>query len=192
MNLKHYILATGICLIAIAPAQAAPQNLIINGGFEQIKNGQATGWDITENQGVVESTFPAEKDSGQVALIRFLKWDPHGAYLTQNVIVKPNTPYRLSLKARMDTGNIRFAISGGDGEDKVSVVKYGRTSYLSMYPFFWDESWSKYLVFTPNEWRDVTIDFNSGNATSVSVSFGAYQRAGTYSFDDVSLVEIQK
>ena len=85
-----------------------------------------------------------------------------------------------------------FAISGGDGEDKVSVVKYGRTSYLSMYPFFWDESWSKYLVFTPNEWRDVTIDFNSGNATSVSVSFGAYQRAGTYSFDDVSLVEIQK
>jgi hypothetical protein len=190
MNLKHYIPATGICLIAIAPANAAPQNLITNGNFEQVKNGQAADWNVTENPGVVENSFPTEKSFGHIALTKFLKWDAHGAYFTQSVTVKPQTQYRLSLKARMDTGNIRFAVSGGDGEDKVNVVEYGRASHLSMYPFFWDEAWSKYLVFEPNEWRPVTINFNSGNATSVYVSFGAYQRAGTYSFDDVSLVEI--
>jgi len=192
MNVNHYILATGICLMTMAPAHAAPQNLITNGNFEQVKNGQATGWNITENPGVVESTFPAEKDSGHVALIHFLKWDAHGAYLMQHVTVKPHTQYRLSLKARMDTGNIRFAISGGEGEEKVSVVEYGRAAHLSMYPFFWDDAWSKYLVFTPNKWRPVTIDFDSGNAASVNVAFGAYQRAGMYSFDDVTLVEIDQ
>jgi hypothetical protein len=192
MHLKHHLLAAGICLMAIAPAHAGPQNLITNGDFEQVKNRQAAGWDITRNPGVVESTFPEEKDFGHVGFIQFLKWDAHGAYFTQNVTVKPHTQYRLSLKARMDTGNIRFGISGGEGNDKVNIAEYGRVSHLSMYPFFWDEAWSKYLVFTPNEWRTVTIDFNSGNATSVYVSFGAYQRAGTYSFDDVSLVEISK
>jgi len=192
MHLKHHILAAGICLMAVAPAHAAPQNLIVNGDFEQIKNGQASGWNVTANSDVVKSTFPTEKNFGHVALTQFRKWDAHGAYFTQSVTVKPHTQYRLSLKARMDTGNIRFAISGGEGEEKVNAVEYGRASHLSMYPFFWDEAWAKYLVFTPNEWRTVTIDFNSGNATSVAVSFGAYQRAGTYSFDDVSLMEIQK
>jgi hypothetical protein len=189
MNLKYYILATGICLIAIAPAHAAPQNLITNGDFEQVKNGQAIGWDATNNPGVVENSFPTEKDFGHVALIRFLKWDAHGAYFTQNVTVKPHTQYRFSLKACMDTGNIRIAVSGGEGNDKVNIVEYGRAAFLSMYPLFWDEAWSNNLVFISNEWRPVTIDFNSGNATSVNVSFGAYQRAGTYSFDDASLVE---
>ena len=184
--------AIGACLLMTASANAAPQNLIANGNFEQVKNGQAADWNVTENPGVVENSFPTENGFGHIALTKFLKWDAHGAYFTQSVTVKPHTQYRLSLKARMNTGNIRFAVSGGDGEDKVNLVEYGRASHLSMYPFFWDEAWSKYLVFEPNEWRPVIIDFNSGNATSVYVSFGAYQRAGTYSFDDVSLVEIQK
>lgn len=191
-NLLHCALATSLCLLATASANAAPQNLITNGNFEQVKNDQAVGWNVTENLGVVENSFPIENGFGHIALTKFLKWDAHGAYFTQSVTVKPHTQYRLSLKARMDTGNIRFALSGGDGEDKVNLVEYGRASHLSMYPFFWDEAWSKYLVFEPNEWRPVIIDFNSGNATSVNVSFGAYQRAGTYSFDDVSLIEIQK
>jgi hypothetical protein len=189
-NLLHCALAISVCLLATISANAAPQNLITNGNFEQVKNGQATGWNVTENPGVVETSFPTEEGFGHVALTKFLKWDAHGAYFTQSVTVKPHTQYRLSLKACMNTGNIRFAASGGEGDDKVNVVEYGRASHLSMYPFFWDEAWSKYLVFEPNEWRTVTIDFNSGNATSVYVSFGAYQRAGTYSFDDVSLVEI--
>jgi hypothetical protein len=189
-NLSHGALAASVCLLATISANAAPQNLITNGNFEQVKNDQAAGWNVPHNPDVVENSFPIEKDFGHVALIRFLTWDAHGAYFTQSVAVKPHTQYRFSLKARMDTGNIRIAISGGDGKDKVNVVEYGRAAHLSMYPLFWDEAWSKYLVFTPNEWRPMTIDFNSRNATSVYVSFGAYQRAGTYSFDDVSLQKI--
>jgi len=192
MNFNHAILTSGICLMAATMASAAPQNLIVNGDFDQIKNDQAVGWTINKSQDFVTDSFPTEADQGRVAQINFPKYDTHGAYFGQNINVQPHTNYRFSLKARMNTGNIRIAVSGGDGNDKINIVKMGRTSHLSMYPLFWDEAWSKNLVFAPNQWRTVTIDFDSDNVTKVYISFGGYQRKGVYSFDDVSLIEMKE
>ncbi len=192
MNLKSVVLTSCVCLMAATVCNAAPQNVVTNGNFEQITKGEPLGWTVTENPDLIKSRYPVENGRGHVAQIELERWDAHGAYFGQSVVVKPHTRYRFSLNACMNTGNIRIGISGGEGDDKVNIAQFGRAAHLSMYPLFWDEEWSKYLVFSPNEWRPVTIDFDSGNATNLYISFGSYQRKGIYSFDDVSLVEVPK
>lgn len=187
-----YGFASSICLLTVSIASASPQNAVINGNFEQVTNNKPANWDVSETPGLIESRFPTEKDHGRIAQIEMTKWDAHGAYFSQSVDVTPHTRYRFSLNACMNTGNIRIALNGGDGDEKVALTQMGKAAHLSMYPFFWDEAWSKYLVFLPNEWRPVTMDFDSGNATKLLISFGGFQRQGIYSFDDVTLEEISK
>lgn len=192
MKRYNFVLVPALSAMLAAAATAAPENLIKNGNFEEIRDGEAVGWEISNKPEIMRKRFPFEESSGRIAQIELLKWDPSGIYLSQSVKVQPNTQYRFSFKARMDQGNMRFAVTGGTGDSKVSISRFGIASRFSMFPLFWDEDWSQHLVFPSDEWRNVSFDFNSGNATRLHIAMGVYQRVGTASFDDVSLTKIEK
>lgn len=178
-------------LAAALPLQADTPNLITNGNFEQMKDGVPVGWANPDRSGISKTAFPAEQERGQIAQVELLRSGSIGAYFAQSVKVKPHMRYRLSLLARMDTGKITLAVGGGTGENKLSERLLGETSArLTMAPLFWDADWYKNLIFIPNQWRPVSMEFDSGELTQISVAFGAYFTAGNYAFDDVSLVEI--
>jgi len=191
MNIKCSLFSSAICLLAISPVFAdapAPQNLITNGNFEQIKDGQAVGWSATKVPDLIQSDFPEETNRGHFAEIELLKSGNKGAYFGQSVKVEPHSHYRLSLLARMNEGKITIAVGGNKLSERLLGQVHTR---LTMFPLFWNEDWSKYLVFNANQWRPVNLEFDSGELTQVTVSFGAYFTKGVYSFDDVSLVKVE-
>ena len=196
-----------ICLLFLItlPAQADAPNLITNGNFDQIKDGQAVGWTFSSaNPEIFKLSFPQEKDQGNVA-----KMDVSSAvmsgYLGQTITVKPHTNYRLSALAQLNQGSILIFIHGGANKTKIDTRIYIQTMEGNpLVPWFWDRKWIQgssgfpsrdlglvrnYLA-DPGKWEPVSIDFNSGELTSVTVSLGAYFKAGQYQFDDVSVTEL--
>jgi hypothetical protein len=173
------------------PLRADAPSLITNGNFEQTEDGLPVGWSTPNTPGLVKTAFPTEEGRGKIAQVELLRSGDKGAYFGQTVKVKPHTRYRLSLLARLDKGKITAAVGGGTGENKLSVRVLGEPSTrMPMSPLFWDADWYKNLSFVANQWRPVSLEFDSGTLTQISVAFGAYFTAGNYSFDDVSLVEI--
>lgn len=187
----RFLLLPLLTVATALPTRADSPNLIVNGNFEQMKDGLPVGWSTPKNPGLVETAFPTEGDRGALAQVELLRSGDKGAYFGQSVKVKPHTRYRLSLLARLNEGKITVAVGGGSGENKLSVRLLGEPSTrLPMIPLFWDADWQKNLSFVANQWRPVSLEFNSGELTQISVAFGAYFTAGRYSFDDVALVEL--
>jgi hypothetical protein len=177
--------------MALSPLRADAPNLITNGNFEQTKGGAPVGWANPATAGISTTAFPTEEKQGKIAQVELLHSGSTGAYFSQSVKVEPHTRYRVSLLARMNTGKITVAVGGGTGDNKISERLLGETSTrLTMAPLFWDADWYKNLIFIPNQWRPVSLEFDSGELTQIYVAFGAYFVAGNYAFDDVSLVEI--
>jgi hypothetical protein len=184
-------LAPAFVLAIALPLRADAPNLITNGDFEQMKDGVPVGWSTPSLPGLAQNAFPTEPERGQFAQVELLRSGDKGAYFGQSVKVVPHTRYRLSLLARMNKGKITVAVGGGTGENKLSVRLLGEPSTrLPMTPLFWDADWYKNLSFVANQWRPVSLEFDSGELSHIAIAFGAYFTAGNYSFDDVSLVEI--
>jgi hypothetical protein len=191
MKVTRFFIAPALLLAAALPLRADAPNLITNGNFEQMKDGLPVGWSTPNTPGLARNAFPTEPERGQFAQVELLRSGDKGAYFGQSVKVKPHTRYRLSLLARLNKGKITAAVGGGTGENKLSVRVLGEPSTrMPMAPLFWDADWYKNLSFVANQWRPVSLEFDSGELTQISVAFGAYFTAGTYSFDDVSLVAI--
>ena len=191
MKKMRFLLLPVLAVAMVAPTRADSPNLITNGNFEQMKDGLPVGWSTPKNPGLVETAFPTEQERGAVAQVELLRSGDKGAYFGQSVKVKPNMRYRLSLLARLNEGKITVAVGGGKGDNKLSVRLIGEPSTrMPMSPSFWDADWYKNLSFTSGQWRPVSLEFDSGELTQISVAFGAYFTAGRYSFDDVSLVEL--
>ncbi len=191
MKKPGYFLLTTLATAALS-GNAMAQNLVSNGDFEQLKDGTPIKWSIPVSPGLTETTYPTEKERGVAAQIRLINTGDKGAYFGQEITVEPNSRYRLTLQARMDEGKITFAVAGGKGEGALNVRRLGQVrSRLPMAPLFWEEDWLNDLVFDPGQWRPVTLEFDSGSLTKVAISFGAYFTAGTYAFDNVSVVKLK-
>ena len=191
MKVQRMLLLLGLILGACLPSQADSPNLIDNGNFEQLREGLPVGWTSPQNSEIIKTAFPVEEGRGVSAQVELLRTGDKGAYFSKSVKVEPNTRYCLSLLARMNKGKITVAVGGGTGDNKLNIRVLGEPSTrMPMAPLFWEAPWYKNLIFTANQWRPVTIEFDSGDLTQVAVSFGAYFSAGQYSFDDVSLTKI--
>lgn len=198
-----FLLGT-ICLRTL-PASADVPNLIKNGDFEQVQNNQAASWGFsTAKPEIFTLSFPNEAGHGNVARMDASSAVMSG-YFNQTVTLKPHTDYHFSALTQMNQGEILIFIHGGADNTKLDTRIYVQTLQNNpLVPLFWDRTWiegsSGYpnpnggLVRTfladPGQWEPVSIDFNSGELTSISVSLGAYFEAGQYQFDDVSLTEI--
>ena len=166
---------------------AADNNLIINGNFEQMTKGAPDGWQILDGTFGSTASFPTEKGKGNIARVDILQSGKKGAYLAQWVNLEPNQNYRLSMQAMMTEGKLTFAV----GNTGLNVRMFGESrEELPMSPLFWDESWLNSIPFVPDQWREVSFDFNSKDVKKVLVSLGGFFVAGSYSFDDVTLVKL--
>lgn len=195
----------GMSFLLILPVEADAPNLIANGNFDQIKDNQAAGWTFSSaNPEIFKLSYPQEKDQGNVARMDVSSAVMSG-YLGQTIPLKPHTDYHFSALAQMNKGKILIYIHGGASQTKIDTRIYVQTIEGNpLVPWFWDKKWmegsSGYpnpnggLVRTflaePGQWEPVSIDFNSGELTSVTVSLGAYFEVGKYQFDDVSVTEI--
>lgn len=204
-NTTKTICMVGLSVLLTLPTRADSPNIIINGNFDQVKDSKATGWNFSSAKPeIFKISFPQEKNHGNVA-----KMDVSSAvmsgYLGQTITVKPHTNYRLSALAQMNKGSILIFIHGGAKETKLDTRIYINTLENNpLVPWFWDPKWIqgssgfpnrelglvRNFLAEPGKWQPVSIDFNSGELTSVTVSLGAYFKAGQYQFDDVSVTEI--
>ena len=202
--------AKAICLISLSlllilPAHADSPNLIYNGNFDQINNNQAVGWLFsTAKPEIFKLSFPQEKDQGNVAQMNVSSAAMSG-YFNQAITVKPHTNYHFYALTQMNKGSILLFIHGGADKTKLDTRIYIQTLEDNpLVPWFWDRKWIegssgfpnrelglvRNFLAEPGKWEPVSIDFNSGELTSVTVSLGAYFKAGQYQFDDVSVTEI--
>lgn len=202
-------IARAICLVSLSffltlPAHGDAPNLIANGNFDQIKDGQANGWTFSSaNPEIFKLSYPQKKDQGSVAQMDVSSAVMSG-YWGQTIALKPHTDYHFSALAQMNKGEILIFLHGGADKTKIDTRIYVQTMEGNpLVPLFWDKKWiegsSGYpnpnggLVRTfladPGKWEPVSIDFNSGELTSITVSLGAYFKAGQYQFDDVSVTE---
>ena len=198
------IVICSLCLF-ILPSLADTQNLVTNGNFEQIEKDQATGWNFsTAKPEIFKLSFPQVKEQGNVAQMDVSSAAMSG-YLGQTITVKPHTNYRLSALAQMNKGSILIFIHGGADKTKLDTRIYIQTLEGNpLVPWFWDRKWIqgssgfphrelglvRNFLADPGKWEPVSIDFNSGELSSVTVSLGAYFKAGQYQFDDVSVTEV--
>jgi len=201
------LLILGACCTLVWTAYADSPNLVRNGNFDQIKNDQAVGWTFsTAKPEIFDLSFPQEKDHGNVAKM-IVSSAAMSGYLGQIITVKPHTDYHLSALAQMNKGSILIFIHGGADKTKLDTRIYVQTLENNpLVPWFWNKKWIdgvsgfpfsnvglvRSFLAEPGKWEPVSIDFNSGELTSVTVSLGAYFKAGQYQFDDVSVTEIQK
>jgi len=190
--MRFFLLPVLALMSTLAASADAPQNLVTNADFEQVKDGAPAGWTSTAARpGLNSITFPTEKGRGTIARVELLQSGVSGAYVGQAVKVKPHTRYRLSLLARLNKGKITFAVTGVDGPKDLSVRLIGEPSTrMPMAPLFWDANWYKNLSFVAGEWRPVALEFDSGKLSQVYISFGGYFTTGSYAFDDVSVIEL--
>lgn len=168
-------------------ARADKTNLIANGDFEQLTDNVPTGWIILEGTNGSEATFPLIKGRGNIGHVDIPEGAKKGAYIAQWVNLEPNQNYRLSMQAMMTEGKLTFAV----GNTGLNVRVFGESrDELPMSPLFWDESWQNSFPFVPGQWREASFNFNSKDVTRVLVSLGGFFAAGSYSFDDVTLVKL--
>lgn len=204
-----YGLIGAFCLLGLvaAPrlAPAAPVELVKNGDFEILAESKARDWTFStakpENFTV---TFPAVAPRGQVAQMNVSSAEMSG-YFNQTIALQPQTQYRLTALAKLDSGKALIYLHGGSGAEKLDTRIYVETlKNHPLVPWFWKKEWVagssgfphrglglvRNFLAEPGKWQPVSITFNSGNLKSVTVSLGAYFEAGIYQFDDVSITAI--
>lgn len=155
-----------------------PQIHIVNGGFEQYHEDTADGY--------IEQTKPGEMTfvdnqvfhRGGMAL-RFdnFEKDPAGFnHITQEIAVKPYRCYRLSCWIKTERLNLT---TRGNFVFRVNTLKGG----------FLQES--DYPLPFNNDWRKLTMGFNSGNNITVKVMVGIKRCTGGKCWvNDLKLEEV--
>ncbi|HEV2293201.1 MAG TPA: PVC-type heme-binding CxxCH protein [Tepidisphaeraceae bacterium] len=150
-----------------------PQNLIVNGSFEDVQNGGPVGWRAIMHAGRgtlrVDSTARTGARSAMIASAEGgdVSW-------SQDVRVKPNTRYRLSAW-------VKTRSAGGDGLGALfNVHELQRQGAAT--PLRGD-----------NDWTELTGEFATGERSSITINmlFGGWGRAtGEAWYDNVQLIEL--
>lgn len=159
----------------LSSATIAVKELIDNGKFDQLTNGQPTGWRQSTWSGVAEFRVDADHGHTGAPCVAISSESGGDASWSFPVKVKRNTNYRLT--AWVKTENL-VAGSGNGVQLNLHELQF--------------EGKSQSLAGT-NDWTQLVSEFNSGNRNSILVNllFGGWgQSTGTVWFDDVSLVEI--
>lgn len=145
---------------------SAGMPVVINGSFEdEIALGQkGFGWQIAENAtNVIMSADPSQYQSGSKSLRIDFRGDsnPGLAFVTQFVLVKPGTNYRLafqsSAKEFVSTGAPVLVVT--DASDRKDPV-LAQSNAIS----------------GSNNWREFTLDFKTGEKTT-AVKLGLVRQA---------------
>ena len=149
-----------------------------NLGFEFSLNNKASGWSFysfnsNSDTNSISMSESSTKHNGLRSVSILSNQAPNYAFLYKNIPVEANTNYRVS--AWVKTRNLNNTSTGAS----LSVL-YGSNTVKS-------ES----VIDAETQWRQVYVDFNSGNNTSIRVNCrlgdltGMVQ--GTAWFDDVTI-----
>lgn len=146
-------------------SQNPPQNILVNGGFEN-------GFNRWSPSALLDSSI---KYSGNFSA----RFSNSIGMINQQVNVQPNTNYKVTFWIYLQNN-----FSGNDwGGALCEVFNYNWNS-LGSSIFINPENRSK------NKWHQFAIDFNSGNATTVILSIGFFGGSGwnaSFNIDDVKL-----
>ena len=98
MRLKLLLLVVAVCTVFILSSAIAEENLLVNGGFDEIQDGWPAGWnrDMWQSDPGV-STFQISEeglDGSLCALVENVS--ANDARFIQTVDVAPSTTYMLS------------------------------------------------------------------------------------------------
>ena len=180
-------LSIGTIALAVATAEPASQNLIVNGGFEDGTD-SPTGWRF--GTGTLENfQYGRTHDCahGRLAARIITKSDAMSGYWAQTVKVKPHTRYRLKLMMKLEAGKVLVYVRGKGIEKRLYL---DAATENPLVPVFIPPKWALGVCET-NVWLSQSLDFDSGMADSVTVNLGSYFRTGAVNFDDIELVEIK-
>ena len=151
-----------------------------NLGFEFSLNNKASGWSFysfnsNPDTNSISMSDSSVKHSGLRSVSILSNQAANYAFLYKDIPVEPNTDYRVSTWVK--TRNI----SGGTTGANLSV-RYGSTTVTS-----------PYVLDADTEWRQVYVDFNSGNNSSIRINCKLGDLSGfvtgTAWFDDVTIEE---
>jgi hypothetical protein len=165
---------------AHAPA-FEPRNLVVNGGFEQVRDGQPVGWTARTYGSVplASRVFDGQAHTGKSsAMIDASDADGADAAYSQVVAVKPNTPYRLSGWVRTQ----RIETTGG-----------ARGALLNVHELQGPDKVATAALKGAADWIRLQTTFNSRDRESITINclVGGWGKAtGQAWFDDIELVEM--
>ena len=151
-----------------------------NLGFEFSLNNKASGWSFysfnsNPDTNSISMSESSTKHSGLRSVSILSNQASNYAFLYKDITVVPNTNYRVSTWVK--TRNI----SGGTTGANLSV-RYGSTTVTS-----------PSVLDADTEWRQVYVDFNSGNNSSIRINCKLGDLSGfvtgTAWFDDVTVQE---
>ena len=165
--------STKPAVAAAATEPATQRNLIVNGSFEELSGDRPTHWMSRTYLGEVKHTIDSVAKSGARSA-KITAEDGTDASWSQDVLVKPNTRYRLStwIKTRHVEGPAMGAL--------FNIHQLQREGLPT--PLTGD-----------NEWKQLTSEFATGNHSSVTINmlFGGWGRSkGEAWYDDVQLIEL--
>jgi hypothetical protein len=148
------------------------KNLIANPGFEQVADGQATGWFTHNYNGAPEFTIAAGAGRRGGNAARVFSATGADAKWFQKIQVKPNTTYLMKAWARCE-----------------NITGPGRGVQINMEPndFRSDE------IKGTTGWTLLQFTFETRDKTEVDVNclYGGWgQSTGTAWFDDVEVIEL--
>lgn len=175
---KGILLLALLLLCCFTMAQAAEQELLENGSFEQLDaDGMPTGWytdAYVKREGMTLYSTSQEGRTGNVSA-RVENFGLNDARFAQRVAVEPNSCYRLSGYIRAD----------GIGEEGCGA----NLSIEGVYVF------SESVFDTEGEWKYVELYGRTGPEQSSVIIFarvGGYggESMGAAEFDDLSLVKL--
>ena len=173
------VLMAALLLCPVAMQAETAENLLHNGGFEQLdEDGLPTGWytDAYINRvGVTLYSMTGDSRSGENAAV-VENLGMNDARFAQRVAVKPDSMYRLSGWIRAD-----------------GIEDSGRGANLSIEGLY---VFSESVFDTAGEWQYVELYGLTGSeqeSVTVFVRVGGYsgESIGSAAFDDVSLVEME-
>jgi len=164
-----------------------PANLIVNGGFEEGKQGP-TGWRFGSAR-MENFQYGRTRDAagGKLAARIVCRSDEMSGYWAQRVTVKPHTRYRLSLKVKLESGKALIYVHGKSLNQRLYL---NAATDNPLVPVFLPAKWAAGVV-ERNTWLTQTLELDSGAETSVAINLGMYFAAGAVNFDEVALREIQ-
>lgn len=193
------VLLSVLMLCAMMPAFAmvsAATNLITNGDFE---NG-ATNWTLHNDTDTVTEVVDDPTGSGRGKVMHGISTydntNGRDDMFYQQVSLEANTDYVLTLKAYCysTASNAAFIVNFYD-KDNGGKISYNTTDVtgLACQNITSSSAVRVRLNVTSNtnQWVDITIPFNSGDAISPRILISNYRvKQGYYYFDDIVLTKV--
>ena len=150
-------------------------NLISNHSFENEQDGRPQGWRIVRYSGRPDHKYADMGRTGSRS-VQISSEQGADASWSTTVEVKPRTEYRLSAWIKTEK------LNRGSG----------RGAWLNIHELQDPEKGATKPISGDNDWTQVTLDFNSGQLTQITINclFGGWGRAtGTAWYDDVQLTQ---